>query len=183
MDTTTQEYIPLEWSDNVEINIKKYSSYWCKKTGVRSIEMIKDVTNEAVLNGFIACSKGKVKSNGCLSFIARNALYDHLSKHFKVKTVPIESTTQFNDDSSIKLGLEDMLITRDFTDGFCLKEAIKQTHPEFLQLFNLRDQGFTWEEIAENLNTPCATLRTKYSRMLKNVRAEYGNQNDSVECV
>lgn len=134
-----------------------------------------DMTQETLVKAWSNLSKfqGKSAFGTWLYRIAVNTCMDELRKRKKHRTLSMDHLLEGGFESADPKGdFVDASITRDQ-----LEQALGQLTPEHRAILSLRDiQGFSYEEIANILDCPLGTVRSRINRargaMVKLIRQE-----------
>lgn len=142
-----------------------------------------DMTQETLIKAWanLAKFKGKSAFGTWLYRIAVNTCMDELRRRKKHRTLSMDHLLEGGFVSPDPKGdFVDSSITRDQ-----LEQALSQLTPEHRVIMTLRDiQGFSYEEIANILQCPLGTVRSRINRargaMMKLIREQEGAMKASV---
>ncbi|MBB6734473.1 RNA polymerase sigma factor [Cohnella zeiphila] len=117
-----------------------------------------DVTQEAFLKCYAALPRleNEFSFVSWLQRIVSNLCSDHLKKRQKEKTKPIQETLSQMEISEARQrhSAQDLKWT--------IEESLKQLSPDHRQIILLHDvQGFRYEEIAQTLEIPVGTVKSR----------------------
>jgi DNA-directed RNA polymerase specialized sigma24 family protein len=153
--------VKLEWSQELEDYTRRSVRAWCGRLGVRG-EEVKDLEQDAVIDGILKTRAGKLKYKTILWRIARNTVVE--SKSRRKSVLAVESEFPIEGELSHCSSIHSRLIV----------DELSVKYPELMMLAHARSEGFEWREISEALGVNCQTIRGRYSRMRKQCLREYG---------
>jgi RNA polymerase sigma-70 factor (ECF subfamily) len=116
-----------------------------------------DIAQDAFVKAFYAIKKldNEYAFTSWLSRIVSNACYDHLKKASRRKNVPLlDHERKASRESPIERSQTRMTI----------RQALQKLSPDHREIIILRDvQGYTYNEIADILNIPVGTVKSRIS--------------------
>ena len=109
-------------------------------------------------------------------FIYFNMTVSYLKKR-EMRLVSLPSIDALSDAEAASLisrNMEDHVINRIYVG-----DLLSVLKPETQQILRLRQQGFSFNEIAEQLGMNPVTVRSRYSRAMQKIKEVLGEQDDT----
>jgi RNA polymerase sigma-70 factor (ECF subfamily) len=105
---------------------------------------------------------------------------NHALKRSGGKAVPLDETIDPGDPARLP---DDALILRDETARFTerYRKAIHRLPPRTRQYFLLREQGYSYEQIAETLKSPINSVKSGLHEAKRRLREELGEEPQGID--